>query len=93
MEPIPDRIGYAVPMLKNKRVLVCPSKPEAWSKVALRHTTTPRMRYFVIAIIAILAAILFPARAREAARQASRQSNLKQYATGTPMYIQSYNER
>lgn len=48
----------------------------------------------VIAIIAILAAILFPvfARAREAARQASCTSNLKQYATATLMYVQDYDE-
>jgi prepilin-type N-terminal cleavage/methylation domain-containing protein/prepilin-type processing-associated H-X9-DG protein len=49
----------------------------------------------VIAIIAILAAILFPvfARAREKARQASCQSNLKQIALGEMMYIQDYDER
>ncbi len=48
----------------------------------------------VIAIIAILAAILFPvfARAREKARQASCQSNLKQLALGTLMYISDYDE-
>jgi prepilin-type N-terminal cleavage/methylation domain-containing protein/prepilin-type processing-associated H-X9-DG protein len=49
----------------------------------------------VIAIIAILAAILFPvfARAREKARQASCQSNLKQLMLGMLMYIQDYDER
>ena len=49
----------------------------------------------VIAIIAILAAILFPvfARAREKARQASCQSNLKQLALTTLMYNQDYDER
>jgi prepilin-type N-terminal cleavage/methylation domain-containing protein/prepilin-type processing-associated H-X9-DG protein len=48
----------------------------------------------VIAVIAILAAILFPvfAQAREKARQASCQSNLKQYATATAMYVQDYDE-
>jgi prepilin-type N-terminal cleavage/methylation domain-containing protein len=48
----------------------------------------------VIAIIAILAAILFPvfAKAREAARQASCLSNLRQYATATTMYVQDYDE-
>jgi prepilin-type N-terminal cleavage/methylation domain-containing protein/prepilin-type processing-associated H-X9-DG protein len=48
----------------------------------------------VIAIIAILAAILFPvfAQAREKARQASCQSNLKQWATATMMYTQDYDE-
>lgn len=49
----------------------------------------------VIAIISILAAILFPvfARARENARRASCQSNLKQIALGFLMYAQDYDER
>lgn len=49
----------------------------------------------VIAIIAILAAILFPvfAQAREAARKASCQSNLKQIGTAWAMYAQDYDER
>ncbi|PIU63130.1 MAG: hypothetical protein COS85_16625 [Armatimonadetes bacterium CG07_land_8_20_14_0_80_59_28] len=49
----------------------------------------------VIAIIAILAAILFPvfARAREKARTASCQSNLKQIALGFIMYAQDYDEK
>jgi prepilin-type N-terminal cleavage/methylation domain-containing protein/prepilin-type processing-associated H-X9-DG protein len=49
----------------------------------------------VIAIIAILAAILFPvfARARENARRASCQSNLKQIALGVFMYKQDYDEK
>ena len=48
----------------------------------------------VIAIIAILAAILFPvfARARENARKANCQSNLKQLATAANMYLQDYDE-
>jgi len=48
----------------------------------------------VIAIIAILAAILFPvfARAREKARQASCQSNLKELALGTIMYTTDHDE-
>jgi prepilin-type N-terminal cleavage/methylation domain-containing protein/prepilin-type processing-associated H-X9-DG protein len=48
----------------------------------------------VIAIIAILAAILFPvfARARENARKASCQSNLKQVASAALMYAQDYDE-
>ncbi len=49
----------------------------------------------VIAIIAVLAAILFPvfARARETARRASCQSNLKQISLGAMQYIQDYDER
>ncbi len=48
----------------------------------------------VIAIIAILAAILFPvfARARENARRASCQSNLKQIGLGVLQYVQDYDE-
>jgi prepilin-type N-terminal cleavage/methylation domain-containing protein len=44
----------------------------------------------VVAIIAILAAILFPvfAQAREKARQTACTSNLKQIATGAHMYAQ-----
>jgi prepilin-type N-terminal cleavage/methylation domain-containing protein/prepilin-type processing-associated H-X9-DG protein len=49
----------------------------------------------VIAIIAILAAILFPvfARARENARRASCQSNLKQIGLGLAQYTQDYDEQ
>ncbi len=49
----------------------------------------------VIAIIAILAAILFPvfARARENARRASCQSNLKQIMLGYMQYTQDYDEK
>jgi prepilin-type N-terminal cleavage/methylation domain-containing protein/prepilin-type processing-associated H-X9-DG protein len=49
----------------------------------------------VIAIIAILAAILFPvfARARENARRASCQSNLKQLGLAVNQYIQDYDEK
>jgi len=48
----------------------------------------------VIAIIAILAAILFPvfAQARESARKATCQSNLKQIGTAILMYTQDYDE-
>jgi prepilin-type N-terminal cleavage/methylation domain-containing protein/prepilin-type processing-associated H-X9-DG protein len=48
----------------------------------------------VIAIIAILAAILFPvfAQAREKARQATCQSNIRQLALATKMYQQDYDE-
>jgi prepilin-type N-terminal cleavage/methylation domain-containing protein/prepilin-type processing-associated H-X9-DG protein len=49
----------------------------------------------VISIIAIIAAILFPvfARARENARRASCQSNLKQMSLGVIQYVQDYDER
>jgi prepilin-type processing-associated H-X9-DG protein len=48
----------------------------------------------VIAIIAILAAILFPVfgRAREMGRRASCQSNLKQIGLGLMQYSQDYDE-
>jgi prepilin-type N-terminal cleavage/methylation domain-containing protein/prepilin-type processing-associated H-X9-DG protein len=48
----------------------------------------------VIAVIALLAAILFPvfAKARENARRASCQSNLKQIGLGLLQYIQDYDE-
>lgn len=48
----------------------------------------------VIAIIALLAAILFPvfARARENARRASCQSNLKQIGLSVVQYTQDYDE-
>ena len=48
----------------------------------------------VIAIIALLAAILFPvfARARENARRASCQSNMKQLGLGFLQYIQDYDD-
>lgn len=48
----------------------------------------------VIAIIALLAAILFPvfSRARENARRASCQSNLKQIGLGLIQYSQDYDE-
>src|SRR6185312_8425918 len=47
-----------------------------------------------IAIIAVLAAILFPvfARARENARRASCMSNLKQMGLGIMQYVQDYDE-
>jgi prepilin-type N-terminal cleavage/methylation domain-containing protein/prepilin-type processing-associated H-X9-DG protein len=49
----------------------------------------------VIAIIAILASILFPVfgRARENARRASCQSNLKQIGLGVMQYTQDYDEQ
>ncbi len=66
------------------------------------HYSTRRSRGFtlielliVIAIIAILAAILFPvfARARENARRASCSSNVKQISLGLMQYTQDYDEK
>ena len=53
------------------------------------------MRFFSSHIIAILAAILFPvfAKAREKARTASCQSNLKQIALSFAQYVQDYDEK
>jgi prepilin-type N-terminal cleavage/methylation domain-containing protein/prepilin-type processing-associated H-X9-DG protein len=49
----------------------------------------------VVAIISLLAAILFPvfARARENARRAGCMSNLKQIGLAAMMYVQDYDER
>ena len=49
----------------------------------------------VIAIIALLAAILFPVfgRARANARRSSCQSNMKQISLGVLQYVQDYDER
>ena len=60
-----------------------------------RHAFTLIELLVVIAIIAILAAILFPAfaRARENARRASCQSNLKQIALGVFQYTQDFDEK
>ncbi len=69
------------------------------SSVSYPRNTRPRAftlieLLVVIAIIAILAAILFPvfARARENARRASCQSNLKQIGLGLLQYTQDYDE-
>ena len=66
-----------------------------WSwKAKLRAFTLIEL-LVVIAIIASLAAILFPvfAQARETARKASCQSNLKQMGNAWMMYVQDWDER
>ena len=69
-------------------------KMQQGSRTAQRGFTLIEL-LVVIAIIAILAAILFPvfARARENARRASCQSNLKQIALGVFQYMQDYDEQ
>jgi prepilin-type N-terminal cleavage/methylation domain-containing protein/prepilin-type processing-associated H-X9-DG protein len=65
--------------------IACPTSHKAFTLIEL---------LVVIAIIAILAAILFPvfAQAREKARQATCQSNLKQIGAAIQMYAQDYDE-
>jgi prepilin-type N-terminal cleavage/methylation domain-containing protein/prepilin-type processing-associated H-X9-DG protein len=64
------------------------------SSPAVRSGFTLIELLVVIAIIAILAAMLFPvfAQAREAARKATCQSNLKQIGSAVMMYTQDYDE-
>ncbi len=70
----------------NRPFSFIPSKRSAFTLIEI---------LVVIAIIAILAAILFPvfARARENARRTTCQSNLKQLGVGMLQYAQDYDER
>ena len=68
--------------------------PQSHRALSLRGFTLIEL-LVVVAIIAILAAILFPvfSRARENARRASCQSNLKQIGLGLLQYSQDYDEQ
>jgi prepilin-type N-terminal cleavage/methylation domain-containing protein/prepilin-type processing-associated H-X9-DG protein len=70
---------------RTEEVSFAPGKSSAFTLIELLVVT---------AIIAILAAILFPvfAQARAKARQAGCQFNFKQIATGILMYAQDYDE-
>lgn len=76
------------------------TKADAQQKSTSRYRSISRKGFtliellIVIAIIAILAAILFPvfARARENARKTSCLSNLKQIGLGVMQYTQDYDE-
>src|SRR5688572_2069456 len=69
--------------------------PHADSPRRLRLGFTLIEILVVIAIVALLAAILFPgfAKARENARRASCQSNLKQIGIGLMQYTQDFDGR
>jgi prepilin-type N-terminal cleavage/methylation domain-containing protein/prepilin-type processing-associated H-X9-DG protein len=77
------------------KTTICLKRPRAKARTSISAGFTLIELLVVIAIIAILAAILFPvfARARENARRASCQSNLKQLGLGIIQYAQDYDEK
>jgi prepilin-type N-terminal cleavage/methylation domain-containing protein/prepilin-type processing-associated H-X9-DG protein len=77
----------------NKRRMKMKSNTRRSSRKSRKGFTLIEL-LVVIAIIALLAAILFPvfSRARESARRASCQSNLKQIGLGFAQYTQDYDE-
>ena len=86
------------PLLTPRRE--CKFLPDRPSASSIKGVLPPRgftliELLIVIAIIALLAAMLFPvfARTRENARRSSCASNLKQIAMGMIQYTQDYDER
>jgi prepilin-type N-terminal cleavage/methylation domain-containing protein/prepilin-type processing-associated H-X9-DG protein len=81
---------------KERIMLLCNSESGALQSARqTRNGFTLIELLVVVAIISILAAILFPVfgRARENARKASCSSNLRQIGLGWTMYAQDYDER
>src|SRR5437867_10932100 len=79
---------------KGKRMILSRRAAGSQGSRSSRRAFTLIELLVVIAIIAILAGILFPvfARAREQARKATCQSNLKQIGMAFQFYVQDYDE-